>query len=283
MDPNPVKAKDFFISYNKADRAWAEWITAQLEDEGYTCIIQAWDFRPGDNFVLSMQRATIGAQRTIAVLSPDYLNAIYTQPEWAAAFVQDPMSRNGTLLPVRVRECQLSGILAAIVYIDLVALNESTARSTLLAGVKRTRAKPSGPLPFPGASYITPKPAASFPGLWPEVWAVPYRRNPFFTGRNEVLKQLHEKLIAQKTMALTQQAQAISGLGGIGKTQTALEYANRYQKEYRYVLWVTADTAEGLRAEYVRLAQLLQVPGFDEENQYISINAFKRWLASKRD
>jgi TIR domain len=78
--------KDFFISFSKADRCWAEWIAWQLEAEGYSTIIQAWDFRPGCNFILEMDHATIIAKRTIAVLSPDYLDALYTKPEWAEAF-----------------------------------------------------------------------------------------------------------------------------------------------------------------------------------------------------
>ena len=41
--------KDFFISYNSADRQWAEWIAWQLEEAGYTTVLQAWDFRPGPN------------------------------------------------------------------------------------------------------------------------------------------------------------------------------------------------------------------------------------------
>jgi hypothetical protein len=53
-------------------------------------IIQAWDFRPGENFVLWMQQAAKQAITTIAVLSQDYLQASFTQPEWAAAFAQDP-------------------------------------------------------------------------------------------------------------------------------------------------------------------------------------------------
>src|ERR1700736_3533038 len=97
--------KDFFISYNKAERAWAEWIAWQLEQVGYTTILQAWDFKPGGNFALEMQKATGEAKRTIAVLSPDYLKAQFTQPEWTAAFVQDPTGEKGLLVPVRVREC----------------------------------------------------------------------------------------------------------------------------------------------------------------------------------
>src|SRR5262245_22991516 len=112
--------KDFFVSYNRADRSWAEWIAWQLEEMGYEVILQAWDFRPGSNFVLEMQEAAVDAQRTIAVLSPNYLTALYTQPEWAAAFAQDPTGEKGVLLPVRVRECELKGLLQSIVYIDLV-------------------------------------------------------------------------------------------------------------------------------------------------------------------
>ena len=59
--------KDFFISYNRADKSWAEWIAWQLEDAGYTTVIQAWDFRPSSNFVLEMHKAVTEAQRTIAV------------------------------------------------------------------------------------------------------------------------------------------------------------------------------------------------------------------------
>ena len=103
--------KHFFISYNKADRQWAEWIAWQLEQAGYSVIIQAWDFLAGSNFVLEMHKAAIEAEQTLAVLSPNYLNALYTQPEWAAALVQDPTGADGKLVPVRVQDCKPQGIL----------------------------------------------------------------------------------------------------------------------------------------------------------------------------
>ncbi|SRR5256885_16655553 len=81
-----LSRKDFFVSYNKADRYWGEWIAWQLEEAGFSVVIQAWDFRPGSNFILEMQKAATEAERTIAVLSNGYLDALYTQPEWAAAF-----------------------------------------------------------------------------------------------------------------------------------------------------------------------------------------------------
>ena len=49
--------KDFFVSYNKADKQIAEWIAWVLEEAGHEVLIQAWDFRPGENFVIGMQKA----------------------------------------------------------------------------------------------------------------------------------------------------------------------------------------------------------------------------------
>ncbi|HEV2655424.1 MAG TPA: hypothetical protein VGT82_10710, partial [Ktedonobacteraceae bacterium] len=79
----------------------------------------------------------------------------------------------------------------------------------------------------------------------PVTWHLPFRRNPFFTGREQVLSDLHAMLLASASAALVQPP-AISGLGGIGKTQTAIEYAYRYQAEYSAVLWMQASSRETL-------------------------------------
>jgi tetratricopeptide (TPR) repeat protein len=269
-------AKDFFISYNKADRAWAEWVAWKLEEAGYTTILQAWDFSAGSNFVIEMHNAARNARRTIALLSPDYLQAHFTQPEWAAAFVQDPTGEKGTLLPVRVHPCKLDGLLASISYIDLVDLDEVAAQTTLRAKVTATRAKPSQPPGFPGKAA----PTIYFPGKKAEVWNIPYPRNPFFTGRAGLLENLRARLTATKSTALTQ---AISGLGGIGKTQIAIEYAYRYEYTYRYVLWVNAATSEEILNDFVALAALLKAPGYDPQDQRTAVPALKQRLAQQED
>ena len=57
MPSAPPGRRDFFVSFNCADRAWAEWIAYELEDAGYTTFFQHWDFSPGSNFVLEMHMA----------------------------------------------------------------------------------------------------------------------------------------------------------------------------------------------------------------------------------
>jgi internalin A len=136
--------KDFFVSYTKADQPWAEWIAWKLEEAGYSTVIQVWDFRPGANFVLEMQNAATIANRTIAVLSPKYLESSFTQPEWAAAFAQDPQGKKQKLIPIRVAPCELTGLLASIVYLDLVGLPENDARAALLAAVWTSATPPNG-------------------------------------------------------------------------------------------------------------------------------------------
>lgn len=155
QDVNSQGMKDFFISYNRADKQWAEWIAWTLEEAGYSVVIQAWDFRPGGNFVLEMQRAAAESQKTIAVLSESYLKASYTQPEWAAAFASDPESLKRKLIPVRVKECQPEGLLRPIVYVDLVGLAESDAKQALLNALE-PRVKPGQKPGFPGMDTAEP-------------------------------------------------------------------------------------------------------------------------------
>jgi hypothetical protein len=153
---------DFFVSYNGHDKAWAEWIAWTLEEAGYSVVIQAWDFRPGENFVLKMHEAAVQCDKTIAVLSENYLSALFTKPEWAAAFVDDPTGGQPKLVPVRVGKCQVKGLLKAIVYVDLVGLSEEQAKLALLGAFSR-RAKPrSSPAFPPMIPRVTPT-APSFP------------------------------------------------------------------------------------------------------------------------
>src|SRR6266700_4304907 len=89
-------------------------------------------------------------------------------------------------------------------------------------------------------------------------WGIPYPRNPFFTGCKEELEQLHHYLNGQQHAEHTR-SYALSGLGGIGKTQLAIEYAYRYALEYTAVLWVHAESTETIITSFLAIAELLQL------------------------
>ena len=264
---------DFFISYNQSDRDWAEWIAWELEAKSYTTRIQAWDFH--GNFVLEMDKATKEAERTIAVLSPEYVQALFTPPEWAAAFAQDPTSEKGKLIPVRVRAVELKGILAQINYVDFVGQDEQTARKMLLARVAGLRLKPSNQPSFPGAPLPRKPVFPASPTAQPAVWQLPHARNPNFTGRKELLEALHQKLSSNETPALVQ---AIYGLGGVGKTQTAVEYAYQHRNAYSVVWWIRAEEPALLADDYGALARALDLKEQDAAEQAIVTEAVRKWL-----
>ncbi len=109
---------------------------------------------------------------------------------------------------------------------------------------------------------------------------VPYSsRTPYFTGRKELLEQLDHHLAFQSPVALTQPI-SISGLGGIGKTQVALEYAHHHQRHYRHVLWAAADSRETLITEMRKLARSLDLPEEDEKDPNRIVSAVRDWLAA---
>ena len=257
--------KDFFISYNRADITWAEWIAWELEEAGYAAIVQAWDFRPGFNFAVRMDQALREAERVVAVLSPEYLAAEFTHSEWAAGFAEDPKGHEGVLLPVRVRECALRGLLKQIVYIDLVGLEETTARRALLDGVKTERAKPPVKPRFPGAAQ--PQPSV-FPGALPALWNVPHQRNPYFLGREELLAGLHAALNSGRDEG---RRQAVYGRGGFGKTQVAIEYAYRHAGEYGLVWWLRSEEPAALAADYAGMyGKLGLLPADTRDQRYMN-------------
>jgi len=262
-------SSSFFISYTQADRQWAEWIGWQLEAKEYTTVIQAWDFRPGKNFVEEMDHALRKADCVMAVLSTDYLEKRFTTDEWTAAY------RKGNLLPVRVRECDPTGLLGSLIFIDLVGKSESEARQALLDGVKQKRAKPTSAPPFPSVAAQKGREAPRFPGTLPRIWNVPHLQNPNFTGREEILTRLKETLTSGQPAAITQ---AITGLGGVGKTQLALEYAYREMQSYDTIWWVQAEDSAKLAADYAALATPLDLPEREERDQRLAIAAVRRWL-----
>jgi TIR domain len=151
----PAGRRDFFVSFNQADRLWATWIAWVLEEAGYSVFFQDWDFR--GNFIEHMNRAHSHAHRTLAVLSDRYFGSDFALAEWSARFAQDPASREDRLVPVKVGPLTGENILGPIVYADLIDCPEEVAQERLLGRVRKAvdasyRNKPQSRPGFPGGS-----------------------------------------------------------------------------------------------------------------------------------
>ena len=149
-----MSTKDFFISYTKTDRTYALTIRGWLEDAGHSVVMQDADFGPGSNFVLEMDRAAKEATRTIGVLSPEYLASKFTQPEWAAAFAADPTGAGRRLVLIRVKPCEVEGLLRQVVYADIVGLDLEAARQRILDALAQ---KPTASAPVSATPPPAPK------------------------------------------------------------------------------------------------------------------------------
>jgi hypothetical protein len=100
-------------------------------------------------------------------------------------------------------------------------------------------------------------------------------RNLNFTGRGELLESLHTALTAGETTAVTK---AVTGLGGIGKTQLATEYCYRHAQDYRVIWWLRAEDPAMLASDYAAFAGKLNLPEKSSSDQTQMISAVHAWL-----
>jgi hypothetical protein len=234
---------DFFISYTESDTKWAEWIAWQLESDGFTVLVQAWDFVPGSNWTVSMQNGIANATRTIAVVSNSYLRSVYGQAEWQAAWRDDPTGLRRKLIPIRVEECARPGALGQVVSIDLFGLIASEAAHRLRETIRAAligRAKPAVEPDFPdigslALATVDARPPAkppvtgepTFPPAEPEV-RLPIRElGEVFqpTGIPEITFVQQEHFIPfRMTLRQPGLSLVLEGPSGLGKT-TLLKHA----------------------------------------------------------
>ena len=106
-------------------------------------------------------------------------------------------------------------------------------------------------------------------------WFVPHSENRFFTGRRDELDALHAALHGGGRAAI---CQAISGLGGIGKTQTAVRYCYDQRDAYAAVFWLRAQSLDTLTADVQAVARELGLPEAGAGDQSATIRAVQRWL-----
>ncbi|GCE07841.1 helix-turn-helix domain-containing protein [Dictyobacter aurantiacus] len=120
------------------------------------------------------------------------------------------------------------------------------------------------------------------------LWTVPYTRNAIFTGREQLLERLTARFSFDQREHMLSMCQpgvpqicALKGLGGIGKTQVALEYAYRAHEQgcYTHTIWINATNEESMLNSYSVLVDVLpEQYRCQVMNQNQRARAVLRWL-----
>jgi CO dehydrogenase nickel-insertion accessory protein CooC1 len=241
----PAAFTQVYLSYAPEDRMWADWIEAVLTRAGFRVMphstVTTAVTERGD---LQAERELQGAPRAIAVLSSAYLHSPEARSVWKALSAADAAGTHRQLVPVRVSDVRITGPFIDHPVVDLARMDAGQATAKLLWALGR---------PVQSAGSMAAQAAEPrFPGTIPPIWNVP-ARNADFTGRGATLELLRDKL-AGGGMAIVV-AQALYGLGGVGKTQLALEYAHRFMADYDLVWWVPSERAEEISLALAELAR----------------------------
>ncbi|HTJ35502.1 MAG TPA: TIR domain-containing protein, partial [Dactylosporangium sp.] len=270
--PRPTSASDVLISYAAVDRMWAEWIKQRLVDIDMRVALLDIDSVTGPHFVSEMERRLTTVGRTLVLLSKDYVSSPQAAPLWT---LLDSRTSAGApaVVPIRLDATRITPPFTERLPAELANQPRERAHEALLTAMGA---------PLHAALLEPDDDGPRFPGAPPPIWNVP-QRNPAFTGRRDTLEQLRDRLSASANVV---SPQALYGLGGVGKTQVAIEYAHRFAADYDLVWWISAEQPSQVRGSLAHLALALKLPASEniEETVQVVLNAlrrgepYRRWL-----
>jgi tetratricopeptide (TPR) repeat protein len=268
-----MESPTVFISYSHDSPEHEANVLAlanRLGADGIDAVLDQFEIFPSEGWDLWGQRQIQTARFVLVVCTPTYRRRFDGEEDPGRGLgatseagiirqiLYDAGGANEKFVPVLLTDADGAHIPLALRRYQHFALHTQPGYENLrlhLTGQSRVR-KPALPPKQPKPDYL--------------YWNLP-PRNPFFTGRDPYLKRLEDGLAHGR-------AQAISGLGGIGKTQTAIEYAYRHRDQYRAVFWSRADSRDALVSGFGAIASLLDLPEKDERDANVVAAAVRRRL-----
>src|SRR6266571_2172367 len=277
---------EVFISYSHKDQAFREELEIHLSNLKRQNIINSWydgNIAPGAELKPQIMDHLKSAQIILLLISADFIHSDFCYSIEMKQAIDRHNAGEARVIPILLRPTDWQGApfdTLKMLPTDAKAITKWRRRDDAFADIVQGIRASIHELTITGKT-ANPSIVSYTPTKVP-IWNVPYQRNLLFTGREDVLKKLYDALRAGKTAALAQ-PQAISGLGGIGKTQTAVEYAYRYRDDYKDILWVKAETEGSINSDFVTIANLLDLPEKQEQDQHKIVEALKRWFQEHTD
>ncbi|MFJ6462037.1 FxSxx-COOH system tetratricopeptide repeat protein [Streptomyces sp. NPDC091387] len=245
----PGLPADLLLSYVAENRMWADWIESVLTRAGFRVVPR--DVSADPALADAPPSVAETATRTVVLLSSAYLKSQRAVDLWDRAVSEDPGGGRRQLLPLRISDVRLSAPYIDRNPVDLFRLDEVQATTALMRALDRS-------VQLGDAAATGPR----FPGTVPRIWNAP-PRNPGFTGRSLVLERMRDQLGGGMAVVLPQ-PQTLYGLGGVGKTQVALEYVHRFMADYDLVWWISSEQTDDVIAGLAELAVRLGAQGGDD-------------------
>jgi NB-ARC domain/Tetratricopeptide repeat/TIR domain len=215
-----------------------------------------------------MDNGIRNARGLIILFSGDYERSPYTRKEFTsfeAERLQDERERH--IVVLRCEDAPLRGLLADVVYQDLVGVADPDERKRRILAAAARRSSAERPQRRRGRTFI---------GVPPRIAS--------FTGRADQLDRLDAILTENRPVAITQVGRAaVQGMGGVGKTTLAIEYAHRFRNFYDGVWWCPAETRTGLVTSLAALGKELGAASAEEAHIEKAAQAALRRLAEQGD
>src|SRR6266700_1530276 len=269
-------------------------LSDRLREDALDCILDQYEISVPEGWPRWMDRQIRTADFVLMICTPTYYRRVMGEEEpgaglgvrWEGNLIYQHIYNTGTsnsrFLPVLLEGANSADIPTPLQSATYYRLSTASGYEELyrrLTHQPRTLKPALGMLRALSPRERTHDFITEMPGERPleVIENVPYARNPYFTGRDAVLHDLHEALSKDSATALTQ-GHAIFGLGGIGKTQTAVEYTYRYRSDYRFIFWTRAGTEVELQAGCVEIARLLDLPEQHATNPAETVQAVKHRL-----
>ncbi|MEL7466258.1 MAG: tetratricopeptide repeat protein [Pseudomonadota bacterium] len=244
-----AEQRDFFISFTHDDLEIATALNEALRGAGHTTYFHPADKPLGAGIAGWMADALNASRRMIAVCSPIYFDPGkgFSASERYSIFMEDPTNASALLLLVRVADFQIPRPFNQNEYVDVVGMDGAAAGAHLVARLTQENDR----VLAAEADRIRNAQRT------PDIFNVRTGATKYFTGREEDLVAVHEHLTKGETTAVT----AVQGMGGVGKSTLALEYARRYGKWPRYggVWWIDAEQPTQIEASLGDLARRVGV------------------------
>jgi hypothetical protein len=231
-----------FLSHAHLDAEVVKKLAVRLEDEAkFRVWVDEWVLVPGKSWQRGMARGLDEAGACAVFFGSK------EQVGWFEKEIEKAMDRQAAepefgVIPVLLPGADIAliqGFLKQNWWVEFKdGIEDAEAFRRLVAGIRGE--SPGRP---PATAQVADK----------RVFAVPVGRNPLFTGRGEELAELEATLKRDGVAALT-------GMGGAGKTQTAVEFCYLHRESYEAVLWAGAESAAVLAVSLAKLAEPLGLP-----------------------